>query len=338
MDIADLEYFRNLLTGREESLKELLSSDSCCSQAEADKVRSLLSEIKEALGHVEDGTYGKCRVCDGQIERHRLVVQPATEVCLDCISDQEKTQLEEELSLAGKIHKALLSQEIPDIEGFEVAVTAEISQVVGGDYFDFLSCSNGDRMRIIVADSMGKGLPAGLLMSNLQGALRVLSETTECPSALVTTLNQWICHNIPLTKFISLVCIELQPGTGSDTMVSYTNAGHPPPILVRRDGTIERLEAAGIVLGVHDSGTYERSEFRMDPGELLVLFTDGVTEARNERGEMYEEDRLLKFVQSDNSTSLDVLLADLMSDVLHFTGKRQLDDDFTAVLLRRKES
>jgi serine phosphatase RsbU (regulator of sigma subunit) len=338
MDIADLEYFRNLLTGREENLRELLSSDSCCSQAESDKVRSLLSEIKDALGHVEDGTYGTCNVCDGYVERERLEVQPTTDVCLDCISDQEKVELEEELSLAGKIHKALLSQDIPDIEGFEVAVTAEVSQVVGGDYFDFLSCVNGDKMRIVVADSMGKGLPAGLLMSNLQGVLRVLSETTECPSTLVTDLNRWICHNIPLTKFISLVCIELQPGSGSDTMVSYTNAGHLPPILVRKGGAIERLEAAGIVLGVHDSGTYERSEFRMDPGELLVLFTDGVTEAQNEQGEMYEEDRLLRFVQSNNTNSLDGLLADLTSDVLHFTGKQQMDDDFTVVLLRRNES
>lgn len=338
MDVAELEFFKSYLTQREKGLTELLSSLASFSAEETAKVRSLLREIKEALSRVEDKTYGRCSICDGKVEHHRLIVQPAATVCLECISDSERAQLEEELSVASKIHRKLLPQDIPVIEGFDVAVKAEASRMVGGDYYDFLKTSNGDRTRIIIADSMGKGIPGGLLMSNLQGALRVLSEMTDCSATLLTDLNQWICHNIPMTKFISLFCIELPSPSETDATITYTNAGHPPPILLRNNGEIQLLQAAGIVLGVHESSAYASADIEIEPGDMLLMYTDGVTEAQNQQGEMFDEERLLEFVKSHAEQDPESLLDDLVSEIREFKGNWDLDDDFTVLALRKKDS
>lgn len=145
--------------------------------------------------------------------------------------------LEEDLYLASKIHRALLPQTIPEIEGFEVEVRSLAARNIGGDYYDFLPGADSQTFRVVIADVMGHGLPAGLLMSNLQGALRILSSDIGVPGPLVTRLNQWLCRNVPVTKFVSMVCLNLEKTSGKETQVTYTNAGHCLPILIRSDGS-----------------------------------------------------------------------------------------------------
>jgi len=134
MTLADLEHFRTLLLEREENLTEWLDSSGSVKAGDARKARSLLGEIKDALGRVENKTFGECKVCKGELELHRLEVQPTRQICLACISKEEQTELEEELSLASKMHRALLPQAIASIEGFEVAVKSLSARTVGGDY------------------------------------------------------------------------------------------------------------------------------------------------------------------------------------------------------------
>lgn len=335
MTLADLEHFRNLLLERESSLTQVLNITPPPKEEDVQQVQSLLTEIKDALGRVDNKSYGECEVCKGEVEHHRLEVQPTVKVCLECITRQEQTQLEEELTLAGKIHRALLPQEAEKIEGYDLSVKSISARIVGGDYYDFLPAGHDRRARIVIADAMGKGLPAGFLMSNIRGALRILSEDIVSPQMLVTRLNRWLCRNIPTTKFFSLSCVAIESGNTEKSHLTYTNAGHCPPILVRRNGEIDHLEPTGGVLGVHENFTYEEKGATIDRGDLLILFTDGVTEAENKKGDMFGEVRLAQFLKVHRQDDLDSLLNIMLNEVFSFSGCNELEDDYTVIAIRK---
>ena len=319
MQLTDLEHFRDVILERRQNLSQWLDSPGSARVDDAQKVRQVLGQIKEALDRIENDSYGCCDVCHDEIERHRLEVQPATQICLDCISEEEKTALEEDLYLASKIHRALLPQSMPAIQGVEVETRSLAAGSIGGDYYDFLSRTGSQTNRIIIADAMGHGLPAGLLMSNLQGALRILSEEIDSPSRLLSRLNIWLCRNVPVTKFVSLVCLSLVPRETRTTEITYTNAGHCPPILIRSDGTMERLEVNGGVLGVQDSFIYEERSVTLGSGDLLLLYTDGVIEAERPDGEQYEEKRLIEFLRAHRADASARIIDDLVICPLLFS-------------------
>ncbi len=334
MTISDLEHFKTLLTEKKQNLSEIISGGACCNETEVQKVQLLLNQIRQALAHVEDHTYGECTVCHQEVELHRLEIQPVENVCLGCITKQERELLEDELFVASKIHRALLPREVSRIERVDLVVRSYAAGSVGGDYYDVLPSSNGGLTRVVIADSMGKGIPAGLLMANLQGALRILAEDIESPAELVTRLNHWLCRNVPVIKFVSLACLGLEPKNDGVVRVTYVNAGHCPPILLRADGTVERLNPTGAVLGVHQEFTFEEQRTSLSPGDALLLYTDGVTEAENVHGEMYEEDRLIEYAQSRHSESPSTLLDGLVDSVRKFSRDGILADDLTAIALR----
>jgi len=338
MKISDIEHFRELLLTRQMNLSEWLNTLNSQNNNEAQKAQALLNEIKTALDRVNDHCYGKCRECDGEMELHRLEIQPASQVCLDCISEQEKVQLEEELFLASKIHRALLPQTVAKIDGFEVAVRSLAAHNVGGDYYDFLPSNNGRSVKVVIADSMGKGLPAGLLMSNLQGALRILANDIKPTAKLVRKLNQWLCRNVPVTKFISLVCVELNLESKQSTEMILTNAGHCPPILIRADGTTEHIGDTGGVLGVDEGFDYEERRDDLAPGDMLLLFTDGISETANESGEMFGEDRVAEYARNHQNVQLREFLDGLIAEVMDFSGTGKLSDDTTVIVLRKNAS
>jgi sigma-B regulation protein RsbU (phosphoserine phosphatase) len=334
MTISELEHFKSLLTEKEENLAELLATGACCNAVDERRVHELLDQIREALSRVKNHSYGECTVCHEEVEKHRLEVQPIQSVCLGCISDQERELLEDELFVASKIHRALLPQHISKIEGVELVVRSLAASSIGGDYYDILPASNGGLTRVVIADSMGKGIPAGLLMSNLQGALRILAEDMESPGALVTRLNHWLCRNVPVIKFVSLACIGLKPENGNGAEAIWVNAGHCPPILLRKDGSVERLNPTGAVLGVHQKFTFEERQTHLAQGDLMLLYTDGVTEAENDAGEMFEEERLIDFVKNHRSDSPSKLLDDLVDRVREFSKEGILADDLTVIAFR----
>jgi serine phosphatase RsbU (regulator of sigma subunit) len=336
MQISELEHFKDILLERQQNLNEWLNSATEIPPADLDKVRQLMTQIKDALSRIENKTYGVCHDCHEGVELHRLEVQPVTQICLGCISEKEREELEEDLYLASKIHRALLPQTIPVIDGFDIQVRSLAARSIGGDFYDFIPGVNNGVIRIVIADVMGHGLPAGLLMSNLQGALRILSSDIDSPAPLTARLNQWLCRNVPVTKFISLICLDLQITEEDKAKITYTNAGHCLPIMVKPDGSIRHLEVTGGVLGVHEEFTYEEKSLTMSSGDLLALYTDGIIEAMNAGGEFYEEDRLidlLKVCRSDPPTNI---VEKLVSSVLDFSGVSQAADDLTAIILSKK--
>ncbi|OGC90989.1 MAG: hypothetical protein A2W25_07885 [candidate division Zixibacteria bacterium RBG_16_53_22] len=335
MTISDLEHFKKLLSEREQNVVEWLNSPETPNEADISKAQGLLIDIKNALQRVEDKSFGNCDVCKEDIELFRLEIQPVTEICLGCITKEERAQLEEELFLASKIHRALLPQAFERIEGHEIAVKSLAARIVGGDYYDFLPSSRNGATRIMIADTMGKGLPAGLLMSNVQGAMRILAEDIISPCQLISRLNQWLCRNVPVTKFISLACVLLDTAPAGANRLIYTNAGHCPGMLIRNNSAVEWLEPTGGVLGIHVGFTYEEKTLEFNAGDLLVLYTDGVTEAENINGDMFGTERLTRILQDHRSEPLDMLIENLLSEVRFFSERRDLTDDFTVIAIRK---
>jgi sigma-B regulation protein RsbU (phosphoserine phosphatase) len=335
MTPLELEHFKNLLADRVNAITDWLESPGFRDDDDVQKVYSLLAQIKDAITRIENNTYGKCELCDGIIEPDRLEIQPAAKVCLECISDEEKRLLEEELFLASKIHRALLPQKVAKIDGFEVVVKSIAARMVGGDYYDFLPARSGGMGRIVIADVMGKGLPAGLLMSNVQGALRVLAEDFESPRLLIARLNKWFCRNVAVTKFVSMACIAVRPLSSDRAELIYTNAGHCPPILIRRDGAAELLEPTGGVLGVHEAFTYDERRFEISTGDTILLYTDGVTEAENNQEQQFGEERLNSLICGLRSSVIESIPENILKEVKRFSGKPELSDDCTIIALRK---
>lgn len=335
MTMEELERFRSILQERQANVNEWLSAGPQVGVAELNKVRDLLADIQRSLHQIKDQTYGHCEACGDPVEMHLLEVQPIAHVCIACFTDEEKQMLEEELSIASRIHRALLPQKIEAIDGFELAVKALAARAVGGDYFDFLWNDSGTRVKIVIADSMGKGIPAGLMMSNLQGALRVLAQEIDSPGRLVSRLNHWLCRNLPVTKFVSLACVDLPIGSSPVSQGLAANAGHCPAIIVRKDNSIDCIAPTGTVLGVHEDFGYYEKEIQMSRGDLLALYTDGITEATNAFEEMFEAERLTELLQNNRALPLADISERILAEIQRFSGRATLEDDLTLILLRK---
>lgn len=241
---------------------------------------------------------------------------------------RRKAADQRDLAEARKIQQRLLPRELPQVEGWELAASWQPAEGVGGDCFDALRFG-GSRLAFSIADVVGKGIPAALLMSNLQAAVRAFASETADPRALCAQVNRILCGNIAEGRFISFVYCVLDAAT--DTL-TYTNAGHYPPMLVRRDGTSARLDAGGPVLGVIGDADYEQATVPLGAGDRLLLFTDGITEARNADDEEFGEERLLAAALADRACSAASLQTRLVDAVAAFTGGTWQDDATLLVL------
>jgi len=241
---------------------------------------------------------------------------------------REEAAERRELSEALKIQQRLLPQQVPQIDGWELAVSWQPASGVGGDCFDMIRLGD-TRLAISIADVVGKGIPAALLMSNLQAAVRAFASEAVEPQALCHQVNRILCGNIAEGRFISFFYSVLDAPTG---VMTYTNAGHYLPMLVRADGAVERLGAGGPVLGVLPDAEYEQAHVGIGPGDRLVMFTDGLTEARSAEDEEFGEERLLDAAVAHRACSAPALQARLADSVATFTGGR-LQDDATLIVL-----
>jgi phosphoserine phosphatase RsbU/P len=233
-----------------------------------------------------------------------------------------------ELAEALKIQQRLLPQQVPQIDGWEIAASWQPASGVGGDCFDAIRFGES-RLALSIADVVGKGIPAALLMSNLQAAVRAFaSEATE-PQALCQQVNRILCGNIAEGRFISFFYCVLDAPSG---MLTYTNAGHYLPMLIRADGSVERLGEGGPVLGVVADAEYEQAHVALNAGDRVVLFTDGLTEARDSADEEFGEPRLQEAAVQHRACSAPALQARLTDAVATFTGGR-LQDDATLIVL-----
>ena len=245
--------------------------------------------------------------------------------------EQAERMLAKDLDQAAKIQRGLLPSCAPTVPGYDIAGHTAACRTVGGDYYDFIPYPDG-RIALLVGDVAGKGMPASLMMSSLQARVQVLFEQPDDLANKVGRLNKAVASNCPDNRFITFFICVLDPATGE---VVYTNAGHNPPLVVRANGEVERLTSGGIILGIMPKFVYQEGRAKIEPGDSLVLFSDGVTEAaRLDVDEEFGEERLAETIHASKAaTSADMVL-EIVKAVAEFTQGAPPADDITVVLAR----
>jgi phosphoserine phosphatase RsbU/P len=242
---------------------------------------------------------------------------------------QVQRQRADELQDAREIQNNLLPKNIPQVKDYEIAGMTQPVRHVGGDYYDVVRIGETQTV-LCIADVSGKGMPAALLMSSLQAALKPLMWDTRSPRELVRRLNRILCEIAPVGKFVSFFYAVLD---SKDNRLTYCNAGHNPPVLVRANGGASELNAAGAVLGQFPDWVYEQSDVQLKSGDTLMLFTDGLVEACNQDEEPFGEERLIRIARENRGASagkLESLLTQAASE--HCGGRFQ--DDASMIVLR----
>jgi sigma-B regulation protein RsbU (phosphoserine phosphatase) len=229
---------------------------------------------------------------------------------------------ERESAEARSIQQGFLPKEIPQLAGYEIVGAWQPARVVGGDYYDVLPFGR-DTLGVCIGDVAGKGLPAALLMSNLQAAFRGFASPAVSPEALCDKLNSLICRNIASDRFITFFYAQLD---GVARQLRYTNAGHNAPIVAHKDGSHDRLREGGGILGVFPVQAFDMGVYNLVSGDRVLLFTDGVTEACNPEGEEFGDARLLQLLAENHELSAEDLQRKILSVVAEFCRGHWHDD------------
>lgn len=238
------------------------------------------------------------------------------------LEQSREQQLRIELNEAREIQRGLMPRKMPNLAGFSLASAWQAAHDVSGDYLAAFKL-NESHAALCIADVAGKGFPAALLMSNMQAALKSLASENISPRELCLKLNRLMCGNTPLQKFISCFYGDLDV---RNRTLTFTNAGHNPPILMRRNGDCIHLDDGGRVIGAFCDSSYTQSQIKFYEGDKLLLFTDGVTEARNASGEEFGDERLQECVRAYRGRSAAELRTTILNEVTQFCGDN-FDDD-----------
>ena len=249
----------------------------------------------------------------------------------------DRVVMKRDLEIAKDIQAWLLPGVPLQLPGYQIAYATRPANTVAGDYYDVILRPGrtlaDDRILFVVADVAGKSIPAAMLMATFQASLRTLSTSGVGLSELVAGVNRYACSTSQGgVRFTTAFLAELDPFTGD---VAYINAGHNVPILRKRSGLVERLEAGGIPIGIFSEAPYQLGTTRIESGDWLVIFTDGVIEAFNAKEEEYGEPELLRLIDRGAALNPPELLRNLLADLDRFVGNTPQHDDITCLLLKR---
>jgi len=341
--LMDLNYARDTTSGREGldvlgHLKEMADAPPVVAMTGWATVGLAVAAMQHGVSDFVEKPWDNSRlleILETQISRGRErrearrranVEKQAQEEAIHYLHQQER-----EITEAKAIQERLLPREIPQMAGYEIATSWQSAEAVGGDYFDVLALGEG-RLGLCIADVAGKGIPAALLMSNLQAAVRGLSSPSLTPDLLCNSLNALVWKNTHTDRFITLFYAQLD---GPGRRLRYANAGHNAPIVVHADGSHELLRDGGGVLGVFEEQSFELGTTQLAAGDRLVLFTDGVTEASNAHDEEFGEQRLLSLLQEHRALPAAALRKEIATAIAEFSGGH-LTDDATLLVLAVK--
>ncbi len=246
----------------------------------------------------------------------------------------DRVIMKRDLEIAREIQRWLIPALPPIIDGIEIAFSTRPANTVSGDYYDAFRRNEpegNERLLLVVADVAGKSIPAALLMATIQASLRSLAASPLSLKDLVIGLNRYACANsLEGARFTTAFLAEWDSQTNT---LTYINAGHNPPLVKRRSGVIERLEAGGLPLGIFNAGQYEQGQLILSSEDLVIVFTDGVVEAENETEEEFGEPRLLQCVASMRPATAAEALQAVISSVDAFVGRTRQHDDITSLIL-----
>ncbi len=244
---------------------------------------------------------------------------------------QEKDRMSKELRLAREI-QARLEPRAPALDGWEIVGASTPCREIGGDYYDFIPRPQDGQLVIATGDIAGKGAGAAILMASLHAAVRVESRNGASVGEVMREINRYIYENSPPDKFLTLFYAKLDPATGR---LEYANGGHPPPLVARPSGAIIPLRKSGLPIGIFADADFEPQSVTLQPGDTLLLYTDGIREAMRENGDEFGEQRLGECVRSQRGSSALQLLERIQARLAAFLGPAAAMDDRTLVVVKR---
>lgn len=244
---------------------------------------------------------------------------------------RERERLEQELQLAREIQQRFQPTASPVVPGYELLGISFPCYEIGGDYYDFIGCGDG-RTVIALGDVSGKGTSAALLMSSLHAAVHAQVSSCQPLAETIVAVNRYLAATIPSNRFVTLFYAELNPQTGA---LAFINAGHNPPLIVHAAGTVEQLAAGGIPLGINPDAQYQVGQTQLQPGDALVIYSDGVSETVNRQGEEFGWARLQEVVARNLDASAASLRDRIEAALTKFAGGAPTADDVTLVILKR---
>jgi sigma-B regulation protein RsbU (phosphoserine phosphatase) len=294
------------------------------------EIERLLGEIDAALARMDIGSFGLCETCRDPIEPDRLAADPLLRFCLDHLTTREQRALEQDLELAARIQRELLPKRDRRLDGWEIAYLYRPAGPVSGDYCDLIDGAGGD-LYFVVADVAGKGIAAAMLMSHLSATLRTLASVGLPLADLVERASRVFCESTLPSHYATLVCAR----ASADGAVEVCNAGHPPPVVCRRNGTSERIDATGLPIGMFCSERFASVHVTLQPGETMLLYTDGLIEAQEARGEQFGIDRVCALAAASARLTAQDLVDRAAQDGLAFAGSSAAADDLTIMAVRR---
>jgi len=322
MIAAEQTYIRSQLEQRRERLSEARRSSA------EPSLSTLLHEVDAALARLDEGAYGICETCHEPVEKERLLSDPLVRFCLDHLTNEEQRALESDLALAARIQKGLLPPTQLSAAGWNIRYHYQPAGLVSGDYCDVLDSENG--LLFLLGDVSGKGVAASMLMSHLHATFRSLARTTLPLEGMVEAANRIFCESTLAGQFATLVV-----GRAShDGSIEFVSAGHLPVLHLGRHGATSQ-HATGVPLGMFCQTRFPVQHFSLSSGDALLLYTDGLTEARNSSSEEYGVNRVKQAAQRHYATAPHALIAGCLSDLSSFTAGAKPLDDLTLLTLQR---
>lgn len=297
------------------------------------RLEDVLSEIDEALARVEAGTFGLCEVCHDAIEPERLAADPLITLCLEHLTPAETRALQKDLDLASHVQAALLPPPEVTAGSWQIAHRYVPLTSVSGDYVDIVRPSGEEAADAIVlfGDIAGKGVAASMLMAHLHASMRTLVDLGLPLSQMMARANRVFCESTMSSHYATLVCGCLGP----DGSLDLVNAGHCPPVLLQHGGRATTVESTALPVGLFCVEDFASRRLALAPGDSLLLYTDGLTEAFDDEGEQYGMERLLATAVAHAGEAPRALVAACLGDLAAFLGSTRRSDDITVMAIRR---
>jgi sigma-B regulation protein RsbU (phosphoserine phosphatase) len=294
-------------------------------------VEEHLQVIESSLEKIENETLGICEICHDMVDDELLQVDYTATVCLGHFSEDELRKLETELELSQVVQRALLPQEVPAIKGLNIAAFSRPAQIVSGDYFDFVNFKD-DSNGLVIADVSGHGVSAGMQMTSLQMAFQMLVPEAGSPLDVLKRVNELYIHNIHFTTFITVFFGKFNPQART---LTYANAGHNSAYLYRA-GTAEEiwLYPTGPAIGLAENFNIHLESAWLDEGDILVLYTDGVTETENPQGTQFGSEGLAEIIRQNTDATAEQLIQKILQALKDFTNGSPQEDDVTLVICK----
>jgi sigma-B regulation protein RsbU (phosphoserine phosphatase) len=289
----------------------------------------LLREVNFTLERMSTGSYGVCEACQESIEKERMIADPLARYCLSCLTTDQLAALQRDLDLAWQIQGELLPKQNLHFCSWEVSRHYEAAGPVSGDFCDLVRLDEGD-LFFLLGDVSGKGIAASVLMAHLHAIFRSLITLGLPMSELVARTNRVFCEFTISTYFATLVCGR----ANRFGEVEICNAGHCPSLLVRKEG-VTKLEATGLPVGLFCGAEYSIDKVRLEPGDTLFLYTDGLSEARNGADIEYGTERLIRLLGEHHALPSQALVGVCMQDLVTYRAGTPVADDLTIMAIKR---